>query len=151
MRLTGNTLAILVAVVLAATICGGTFYWVKRDDRAEPDLRSMRAHRVSLMTDEEVRAIHAQAVTDAIRYKAMDQDMREKAFKEVAASAQLCSDFVYRERHSAECSRGTPLGLMLESNVAPTSDQVFEEKILGICRFVHSNQDARLNRCLPPK
>lgn len=149
MRLT-RTLAILVVVVLAAAICGGTFYWVKRDDWAEPDLRSMRAYRVSLMSDEQIRRIHAEAAADAIRYKAMDQDMREKAIKEVAASSQRCSDLVYRERNSAECNRGTPIGLMFaDSRLTPSADQLFEEAILGICRFVHSKQDARLNKCLP--
>lgn len=80
-----DTLAILLIVVLAAAI-GSAFYGIKRDDWAEPDLRSMRAYRLSLMTDEQIRTVHAQATADASRYKVMDQDMRDKAFEEIAAS-----------------------------------------------------------------
>ena len=139
-----------IGVTLIGAIGGAVFYEKKRDDWAAPDLKVMRAYRVSHMTDEQIRELNIDAVAEASRFKKMDQETREKAFKEAPASAQRCSDVVYRERNSAECNRGTPLGLLYEdTHLTPTAEKIFEENLLGICRFVHTKQEARLNKCLP--
>jgi hypothetical protein len=37
-----------------------------------------------------------------------------------------------------------------DTRLMPPADKLFEEALLGVCRFVHTKQDARLNKCLPP-
>ena len=150
--LSWQSFGIILATAAVCLIGGATFYDAKRHDWAEPNLKAMRTYRASLMTDEQIRKLNADAIADAARYKKIDLEMREKGFNETAASAQRCADIVYRERNATECSRGMPIGLMLaDTRLTPTADQIMEEYMLGICRFVHSNAEARLNKCLPPK
>jgi hypothetical protein len=124
--LSWQSLGIALAVALFGSIGGAIFYEMKRDDWAEPELKAMRAHRVSLMTDEQIRKLNSDAITDAIRFKKIDQEAREKDIKETAASNQRCSDVIYRERNSAECIRGISLGLFLyrDGGLTPTADQI---------------------------
>jgi hypothetical protein len=144
-------LVIVLAVGFIGSIGVAILYEVKRDDWTVPDMKAMRAYRGSLMSDDQIRKLNAEAIADANRYKKIDQEARQKEFQEIAATAQHCSDIVYRERNFLECSRGLPLGLTyMDPRLTPTADQILEESLLGVCRFMHTKQEARLNKCLPP-
>ncbi|KWV58205.1 hypothetical protein AS156_35995 [Bradyrhizobium macuxiense] len=111
----------------------------------------MRAYRVLLMSDEQIRQLRADAVTEEANLKHSDKEMRDRAWQAMGARQQRCNDLVYRTQNANECSRGIPLGLMYDTTgLTPSVDQVFEEALLGVCRFVKTKQDARINKCLPP-
>ncbi|MGY3578857.1 MULTISPECIES: hypothetical protein [unclassified Bradyrhizobium] len=144
-------LGIAVAVALVGFIGGGIVYQAKRDDWAAADLSEMRAYRVSQMSDEEIRKLRADALAEQENLKRYDKELRAKALQDIGAHQQRCDDLVYRTRNANECSRGIPLGMMYDTTgVTPSVDQLFEESLLGVCRFVKTRQDARINKCLPP-
>jgi hypothetical protein len=143
-----QTLGISLAAALALLAAGGIVYEVKRDDWAKPELRTMREYRVSLMSDDQIRRLNADAVAEVDRLRTMDRETKERAQADRAASIQRCADVVYRERNPADCRRG-PLDLFDLSLPIPTAAQIFEENILGVCRFMNTKQDARINKCLP--
>src|SRR5712664_36429 len=147
--LSWQSLGIALAVALVGAIGGSMFYEAKRDDWSAPDLNAMRKYRASQMSDEQLRTLHAEAVAQEANLKNYDREMRETAWRETSARNQRCSDTVYRVRNSEECSRGTALGLFNDTSFTPTSSQIFEDALLGVCRFVSSKQEARLNKCLP--
>ncbi|MGL3210742.1 hypothetical protein [Bradyrhizobium sp. BR 1433] len=143
-------LGVALAVGLAGLIGGDLLYQAKQDDWSIPELSAMRAYRVSLMSDEQIRQLRADAVTEEANLKRSDKVMRDKAWQEIGQRQQRCNDLVYRMRNANECSRGIPLGLMYDAaGLTPSVDQVFEEALLGVCRFVRTKQDARINKCLP--
>lgn len=146
-----RSIAMAPAVAVASLAAVLVVYEIKRDDWAEPDLKAMRSYRASALSDAELRRLHDKAVSDADDYKKIDQAGRTKEFQRIAATTERCKDFVYRERDVAECNRGLPIGLMyMDSRLTPSPDQLFEEAVLGVCRFMKTKEQARLNSCLAP-
>lgn len=86
---------IAFAVALLLFIVGGTAYEMKPDHWSEADIREMRAFRVSLLSDDQIRQLHADAIAEAARLKNIDRADQEKSEKDRTATAQRCADVVY--------------------------------------------------------
>ncbi|WFU54648.1 hypothetical protein QA639_34440 [Bradyrhizobium pachyrhizi] len=73
-------LGVALAVGLAGLIGGDLLYQAKQDDWSIPELSAMRAYRVWLMSDEQIRQLRADAVTEEANLKRSDKVMRDKAW-----------------------------------------------------------------------
>ena len=111
-------------------------------DRRPSDLVAMRQYRISLLTDDEIRKMHADAEHEfqKIQRDAVDED---KAFWRQYSPARTQSDVAYRMRHSDECR----MPLTWQSNGKPLDqrsiEQIFEAKMLGICNLAFTVGQAR--------
>jgi hypothetical protein len=147
--LSWQSLGIALAVPLVGAIGGSMFYETKRDDWSAPDLNAMRNYRASQVSDEQLRKLHAEADAEEANLK---NPIGRRAKRLGGKPVPEISDVAIQSTVSAiteECSRSTPLGLFNDTSFTPTSSQIFEDALLGVCRFVRTKQVTRLNKCLP--
>ena len=132
-------------------VVGLVALWVEIRDRQPPNLAVMRQYRISKLTDDQIREMHAVAESEFAKVQqeaVADGETFWRRYSEECAKTQ--DDVAYRVRHPDECRlpiTWQSIGKPLERR---TVEQIFEGKILGICNLVFTVRDAKRYDCLPP-
>lgn len=112
--------------------------------------REVRAHRVKLLSDREIKELFERA--ESIAKEEAKQIAEESAQSHNARveTREKCKDVVYRTRNENACRAAQGTLWMLYQREARTKDQVFETLLLGSCNIVDASrkQLVRAN-CLP--
>lgn len=127
------------------------------EDTRSATVEELKAHALSKLTLEEVRAIrkkaeesHAKAEAEFLAEREKTRQAESKAFYERTSK---CSDFAFAEKNKSYCY---PTGINLGSDeIRPHGpvDSFYLHLLLGKCYFFGSTpsvRDARKNGCLPP-
>lgn len=133
-------------------------------ETAEPDMATMRAYRLSRLTDAELNADIAQAKELYAKGKAAERERAEASRKEYderyrawkIASAPCKTNQAFKFRNEELCD-GPPshdhgVGFITGPVVPEESEADFiEHFIMMPCEFSMTVREARRNGCLPPK
>lgn len=114
-----------------------------------PARATMKAHRLSLMSDEQIRDAHRVADQRAAQFASGAKADYDSLVAESAARVQRCGDVVYRARNESACKIVFPIGVMAGPLKSPSADSLFEEAVLGACAYVESAREARRAHCMP--
>jgi Sec-independent protein translocase protein TatA len=145
---------LLFVIVVLAALFGITYLPEMRD----PEVSAMREYRLSGLTDERLRELHQQAVVEAEKQRVADVNATKEARAKLSAEFGKCisnmSDPAFRARHPGGCN-GIPL-LLLPDDDQPlygrkSSEELFEDMIIGPCYLARSVRQARMWGCLPPR
>lgn len=122
-----------------------TFVYLEVDqEHKPPDYEAMRKYRVSRLTDEQLRDMHAAAERQHSNLLAEAQGQEQAAWARISEQVAQCKDPAYRARNN--CS-GTASYIPED---VPGVEAIFESKIVGSCEYVQTVRDARKRGCLPP-
>lgn len=143
-------IGVVVLVGLASTFAAFSFQ--------KPDMAAMRTFRLSNLSDENLRDMHAKAEAEVERrraeYVSIAQEGGARVNAEIADCQLKTDDAAYRARHPGRC--GDRSYFTIEDHYAryatfrPRSvDQLFEDMILGPCDSVGTVWEARRVGCLP--
>lgn len=112
-----------------------------------PTREQMRAYRISLMSDAQIREAKSAADAELAHIERADGEAVERERIDAMARYARCADLVYSVRNPAECKPKAPAlsaGLRLRK---PTIDELFDEQILGACAFARDMAQAVKFRC----
>ncbi len=143
---------IFVVVVAAAAAIA---FFVNGPQFGKPDIREMRAFLISRMTDDQLRAAYKEAAAEAEKRQQATAAYKETARAEMNADIAACdtkmNDAAYKARHPEGCNR-LPQLLFDEHPAFRTqsTDEVFDEMIIGTCAFANTVYKARTSGCLLP-
>jgi hypothetical protein len=144
---------IIFGVVVAAA--AAVVYPVIRPELRKPDISEMRAFLISHMTDDQLRAVHQMAADEAVKRQRATDAYKETSRAELNADIASCdskmADVAYKARHPEGCNRLPQF--LFDDHPAfrnQSTDEVFEEMIIGTCEFAKSVYEARRRGCLPP-
>ncbi|MEW6767677.1 MAG: hypothetical protein AB1342_06560 [Pseudomonadota bacterium] len=143
---------ILLAGVLILAIPAGMYFQSKQDDWAAPNQDAMKAFRVARMSDGEILILRGRANADSARFKELDSQSRDAYWKDKAERDQKCADVVFKTRNESLCNQGVALGMLSrDERFTPSAETLFQDYLLGHCKFVDTREQARADGCLPPK
>ena len=142
---------IVVMIILGIFAALGVVYYL-RVERA-PDYKQMRAYRLSLITGELLRDIYLQAAAETEARRVLLRLQKDEALKSAAPKVAECNtkmeDPAFRtKKNVATCNRL----FLIEKDSRfdpPTIEAVFEEIIVGPCKFARTIREARALNCLP--
>lgn len=133
----------VLAVAMGAAIAGAVlapFY-------ATPDYEEMRKHVISRLSDADIRLIQQEARRLFAEAQEADRLEAQRAWEEAAEIADQCADIAYRERHPDRCK---PPGFVVPPIPRYRSvDQVYEQRLMGICPLIRTVREAKKVGCLP--
>jgi hypothetical protein len=143
-------------VVVGLLLVGGAVAAVAIPELQRPVNDEMRQYRLQGVTDQQLRELHKKAIEEAkmrreraAREKVDGRQTVEARLDECNARLKADPAFLARQK---VCNS---LPLLLHGGHLQYREQsdneVFEELIMGICRFAGSVHEARALRCLQPK
>jgi len=131
----------LAPIIIGVLVVAAIVWFQTADRRAPADRAEMYRHRLSLITDDQIRAVYEQAIIESAARSA------QRAEQQVSSWNERCDDVAYRARNRSECSAPIlGLGMQMPSE---RPDSVFEEMVLGVCAFASSRHAAKELGCLP--
>lgn len=123
-------------VVIASILVAGC-------DRPAPTMDEMHRYRLSQLSDDELRAMHAEAVIEAKRLTEGAKRHAEELASRLEEKAAACRDPAYRARN--DCAPGYIVPSM-QAYYSP--DEVFTSMINGPCVFARTWKDAIKRGCI---
>jgi hypothetical protein len=118
-------------------------------DQAEPPLSAMRAYRLSKLTDEQLRELHARAESEHDRIWQEAKVEGEQFWKKWGDECGKAADAAYKARHPEACSLPLTWQMIGKPLDQRTVSQIFEGYVLGACNLAYRMSDAKRYDCLP--
>ncbi len=122
----------------------------------KPDLQKMRAYRLTGVSDEKLRELYTKAHSEAERLRVVTEKEKESSrvrlMNELGECNTNMSDPAFKARHPNGCNM-LPL-MLFDGNPVfriQTADEIFEDMIIGPCKFAQSNYEAKQMGCLPAR
>lgn len=119
--------------------------------RPAPSLADMRAYRISIATDDQIRQWQEEARVESAKQSALFHVGKAQAREEDGARLGRCQETVYRLRHGTECAGPLLPFSNYQEVYVQTPEALFEERLVGSCSFARTREDARRRRCMPPE
>lgn len=144
-------------IIFGVAVAGvaGMAYPVIRPELRKPAIGEMRAFLISHMTDDRLRTVHQMAAIEAAKRQRATDSYKETSRAELNADIASCDskmmDAAYKARHPGGCNRLSKL--LFDDNPAfrtQSTDEVFDQMIVGTCEYANSVYEARQRGCLPP-
>lgn len=112
-----------------------------------PNYGEMRAHVISKLTDEQIRALHERAPREFEESRRREDERIRRDDEERAERWKKCQDIVFKERNPNQCRFGA---LITEPIRQYKSVQdAYEKLLMGICLFAQTKAEAVQYGCLP--
>lgn len=118
----------------------------------KPATADMRSYLVAHLSDEQLRAIAADAKLEFAKVSEADAQYRKEANAAVSRNFSEClkrNEDPAQELRYGRC--GLPLGWPDMGFRRQNEDEIREAMILGLCAYVDTIHQARERGCLPPK
>lgn len=140
----------VLCIVLLAMVAAFAYYAATAEDRQVADVQAMRAYVVSQLTDEEIKQLRLEAKNEVSKREAAYKKDQEEYWQKRSEQHSKCEDFVYKTRNEEMCRGSFSDVLMLKEHSfdSTTENEIFENLLLGVCKYEISVAAAKKLGCL---